>query len=264
MVSVNEIKTTKRSDLMLVDPRNLVIVEGFNVRHDMGDIESLSASILEIGLQVPLKAKKVRKSDKFELVDGHRRFKAIQHLLSSGHDIPFIEVQLFTGNEEDRVFSMVATGVGQKSLTELEQAEAIKRLISFHYKPEDIAPRIGKSVPHIYNMILLANASKKIKDKVVSGEISGTTIVHIIRQSDDEREQYKMVEDAIADAKSSGKKTATARNVSTLKTKKPEQKLKELISYLDASGIKNEKVELLVELVSNLKDGSIEELAKLF
>ncbi len=261
---MNEVHETKKTDILLVDPRNIVVVDGFNVRTDMGDIEALANSILEMGLQVPLMAKKVRGEDKFELVDGHRRFKAIQHLMANGHDIPFVKVLPFTGNEEDRVLAMVTTGTGQKPLTELEQAEAVKRLVNFHYKPEEIARKVGKSVPHIYNMLTLANASRKVKELVISGEISGTTIVHIVRQTADEREQYKMVQDAIENAKKEGKKKATAKNVSKLVQKNPAQKLKELIALLDAKGIKNDKTEFVAELVASLKDSSVEDLVKMF
>ena len=261
---MSEIKETKRTDILLVDPRNIVIVEGFNVRTDMGDIEALANSILESGLQVPLMGKKVKGEDKYELVDGHRRMTAINYLLSKGVGVPFVKLLPFTGNEEERILTMVTTGTGQKPLTELEQAEAVKRLVNFHYKPEEIAKKVGKSVPHIYNMLTLANASRKVKELVISGDISGTTIVHIVRQTNDEREQYRMVEEAIANAKKEGKKKATAKNVSALKNKNVLQKLKELIALLDEKGIKNDKVEFIAELISTAKDSSVEDLVKMF
>ena len=261
---MSEIKDTKKTDILLVDPRNLVIVDGFNVRTDYGDIEALAGSILELGLQVPLVGKKVRGEDKFELVDGHRRFKAIQYLLANGHDVPYVKLTPFTGNDEERVLAMVTTGTGQKPLTEIEQAEAIKRLVNFHYKPEEIGKKIGKSVPHIYNMLTLANTSRKVKELVISGKISGTTIVHIIRKTDDEREQYQMVTEAIENAKKEGKKTATAKNVTRLVQSNPMQKLKLLITMLDNNGIKNDKTEFVADLVSSLKDSSVEDLVKMF
>ena len=51
---MSEIKETKKTDILLVDPRNIIVVDGFNVRTDMGDIEALAGSIVELGLQVPL------------------------------------------------------------------------------------------------------------------------------------------------------------------------------------------------------------------
>lgn len=266
---MSEVKQTKRTDIMLVDPRNIVIKEGFNVRSDMGDIQALSDSIVETGLQVPLKAKKVKNEDKYELVDGHRRMAAIQLAIENGHDIQFVEVLAFKGNEEDQVFAMIITGTGQKPLNEVEQAEAIKRLINFGYKAEEIARKIAKSVPQVYNLISLANVSKKIKDSVVGGFISGATVVQIIRQTDDSDEQLKMVTQAIEDAQKNTTggdkpKKATAKNVAGLKRKSEGQKLSELVALLDEREVKNEKTELLAELVANLKDSSVEDLVKIF
>src|SRR5690606_28568233 len=107
---------TSKTDIMLVDPQNILIV-GDNIRQDLGDIEALAESIREIGLQIPLKAKKVRGEDKFNLVDGHRRFTAIQHLISLGVDVGKVPVVPFSGNDEDRLITMLATGIGQKELT---------------------------------------------------------------------------------------------------------------------------------------------------
>lgn len=266
---MGEVRQTKRTDIMLVDPRNIVVKEGFNVRTDMGDIQALSDSIVETGLQEPLKAKKVRNEDKYELVDGHRRMAAIQLAIEQGHDIQFVEVVPFKGNDEDQVFAMIITGTGQKPLNDVEQAEAIKRLINFGYKAEEIARKIAKSVPQIYNLITLANVSKKIKDNIASGLISGSTVVQIVRQTDDTEKQLEMVVQAIEDAQKNSNgsekpKKATAKNVVGLKRKNEGQKLFELVALLDERGVKNEKSELLAELVANLKDGSVEDLAKLF
>jgi ParB family chromosome partitioning protein len=259
-----EVKATKRTDILLVDPKNIVVTEGFNVRQDMGDIDALADSILELGLQVPLKAKKVRNEDKFELVDGHRRFAAVRKLMARGVDVGYIEVMPFKGNEEERVFAMITTGTGQKALNEIEQAEAIKRLVNFGYKADEIAKKIGKSLPHVYNLMALANVSKKIKETIMCGEISGTTVLNVVRTTTDEREQYEMIQSAIKDAKESGKKKATSKNVTGLKTKPPMQKLQELILVLEQNEVQNEKVELLHELVLKLKSGTTDDLVELF
>jgi ParB family chromosome partitioning protein len=254
---------TKKTDILLVDPKNILVTDGFNVRQDMGNLEELADSINSMGVEVPLKAKKVRGEEKYELVDGHRRYAAIQLLLAKGTDIPYVPVQPYTGNEEDRVFSMIITGTGQKSLTELEQAEAIKRLIAFGYGADEIAKKIGKSLPHVYNLMQLANCTKKIKDVIAKGEISGNTVVQIVKQTDDEHEQYEMITNAVSAAKAAGKNKATAKNVANLKTKTPIQKLKDVSNYFADNGITNEKVELLDSLLLNINNATVEELIEL-
>lgn len=43
-----EVNATKRTDLFLIDPRNIVVMEGFNVRRDF-DLEELKEQITDKG-----------------------------------------------------------------------------------------------------------------------------------------------------------------------------------------------------------------------
>lgn len=263
-METRQINKTKVTDLKLVDPRNIILVDGFNVRQDMGDLETLADSIQELGVEIPLKAKKVRGEDKWELVDGHRRMAAINLLLSKGIDIARIPVVPFVGNDEDKIISMIATGIGQKQLNEVEQSEAIKRLIKYGYKVEEISKKIGKSIPHVYNLSYLSNTSKQVKEFILNGKITPNTVIQIIKQTDDNEQQLKYIQKAIDNAENSGKKTATSKNVTGLKRKSPIQKLKELELYLDSNDISNEKTKLLYNLLINVNNKSVEELADLF
>ncbi len=265
----SEILKTKKTDILRVDPRNIIVKEGFNVRQDMGDIEALMNSLVELGQEVAIKCAKVRGEEKYELIDGHRRMAAINMALEKGIPFPYVKVELFVGSDEDRLFSMLVTGTGQKQLNELEQAEGFKRLIAFSYTKEDIAKKVGLSPAQVYNMLQLANVPQKIKLRIAENKISGNTVVQLIREVKDSEEQIRIVEEAIANVEANtveGKKPkkVTAKNISVIKTKTSEQKLKELVQALDADGVNNEKTEWLVELVVALKDSSVEELKKLF
>lgn len=259
---------TKKTDILSVDPRTVVITEGFNVREDLGDIEGLAQSIKESGQQVPLKVVKVRGEEKYRLIDGHRRMAAINLLLKQGVSVPYVVVTLFQGSEEDEVFSMIITGTGQKQLNDIEQAEAIKRLIAFGYKVEEIAVKIGKSVPHVYNLTYIADFPKPIKDLIVVGSISASTALSISRQEKDRDKFIKVVDDAVADAQKSAKdgktKKATNKNVVTLKTKTQAQKLAEAYAKLIEDGVNNEKVDFLEIVIHKSKDMSVEELVAVF
>lgn len=260
-----ELAATKRTDIMLVDPRNIVVREGFNVRTDMGDLQALSDSIVEIGLQVPLKAKKSRGEETYELVDGHRRIQAIMLAIENGHSIPYVEVMPFKGNEEDQVFSMIVTGTGQKPLNDVEQAEAIKRLVGFHYKVEEIAPKIGKSVPHVYNLLSLANVGKQIKNFIGDGLISGNTVVQIVKQTKNPDEQLKIVTEAIERVKvdtpeGEKPKKATIKHTITLKSKSPFQKFNELILELDKVEDRSAEASFLIDFYMALKTESVDEM----
>ena len=67
---------TKRKDIFLVDPRNIVGVDGFNVRRDF-DLEELKEQIKSKGVLNPLTVIAFRDNDgveRYKLVDGERRY----------------------------------------------------------------------------------------------------------------------------------------------------------------------------------------------
>jgi ParB family chromosome partitioning protein len=179
----NAVLPTKRKDrvLMSVSPENLVIKDGFNVRKDYGNLEELMTSIIESGLQIPLKARELKGiNDKWEIVDGHRRLEAIKLAIANGHEIPYVDVLAYKGNGEDEVFSMLITGTGQKPLNEMEQANAVERLIDYGYRVDLIAKKMGRSLPHVYYLVKLSGLPAKIKDRIQDGYISGLTTMAIV------------------------------------------------------------------------------------
>lgn len=270
MKSQKEVLKTKNSSaIMKVDPQNLILRDEFNVRKDMGDLNALMQSILSTGLQVPLKAKKVAGTDQYEVVDGHRRMSAILMAIEQGHEVLYVDVMTFSGNDEEQVMSMLVTGTGQKPLTEIEQAEAIKRLTGFGHRVEDIAKKMGKSLPHVYYLVKLSNLPTKVKNLIAEGYISGLAVMEIIEGEPNEELQIAMIEMAIEDAQKDAKKgeikKATKKNIEKNKKLKPIEKLKNLVETMNDAEIDNEKVALLNELWVRLKeDEDIDNLVILF
>jgi ParB-like partition proteins len=260
---MNTPNKTKKTDIMLVDPKNIVIV-GDNIRQDLGDIEQLASSIAEVGIQIPLKGKKVRGEDKFELVDGHRRFTAIQLLLSRGVDIGFIPVSPYLGNSEDRLITMLATGVGQKELTPVEQADGVKKLLSFGYNTDEIAKKIGKSLPHIYHLLKLSEAPRSIKKLIADGKVSANVVVEIIREfPDDEEKQIEKIKGLVEVATERGKTKVTKST--TEKKYVPSKALKSLVDRINNQDEKTEKMEWFLTVYEKMQTTkSIEELVELF
>lgn len=268
--TVKEVLKTKNSSaIMKVDPQNLILRDDFNVRRDMGDLNALMQSILSSGLQVPIKAKKVAGTDQYEVVDGHRRMSAISMAIEQGHEVLYVDVMTFSGNDEEQVMSMLVTGTGQKPLTEIEQAEAIKRLTGFGHRVEDIAKKMGKSLPHVYYLVKLSNLPTKVKNLIAEGYISGLAVMEIIEGEPNEELQIAMIEMAIEDAQKDAKegeiKKATKKNIEKNKKLKPIEKLKNLVETMNDAEIDNEKVALLNELWVRLaEDEDIDNLVMLF
>ena len=70
-----ETNKTKNTDLFLIDPRNIVVVDGFNVRRDF-DLDELKEQIKAKGVLNPLTViafKDDEGNEKYKLVDGERR-----------------------------------------------------------------------------------------------------------------------------------------------------------------------------------------------
>lgn len=163
-----------RSDQYRIPLDNITIDPKFNVREDYGDINELAKNIAENGQNI---AGIIRYEDgKAILVDGHRRFKAI-NLANKKYkaDIPnFKCVKEERGaNEESRIICMLSTSLG-KPLTPLEQAAAIKRLIDYGYKQTEIAKKLGKTVPAVSALLALNSASHELRTAVKEKKISSS------------------------------------------------------------------------------------------
>jgi ParB family chromosome partitioning protein len=132
-----DVLVTKRTDIMLVDPRNITVEEGFNVRKDMGDLEGLAHSVVTDGVIVPIEGYKVRSEDRYVLTDGHRRLAAVKLALKfhaegkAGFEdvskIQLIRLIPSSANIKDRLYIMAITGEKKKDLTDLEKAEMYAR-----------------------------------------------------------------------------------------------------------------------------------------
>lgn len=73
-----EINATKRTDIYQIDPRNVDVVAGFNVRRKF-DIEELKEQIKLNGVLNPITVIPTKLADgteRYRLVDGERRLRA--------------------------------------------------------------------------------------------------------------------------------------------------------------------------------------------
>lgn len=72
-----ETNATKRTDIFLIDPRNIVVVENFNVRRDF-DLEELKEQIKSKGVLNPVTVIPFKEDgvERYKLVDGERRYRA--------------------------------------------------------------------------------------------------------------------------------------------------------------------------------------------
>lgn len=247
----------KRSDLFWIKPSELKIEEGFNVRQDYGDIESLSNSIEENGVKIPLIVNKTRGKDEYTVVDGHRRYYALQGL-SDDIRVPVL-VDGRSSNEESRTLGMVIYNGGKK-LTLLEESEVYKRLINYGWNQSEIALKIGKSKAHISNCILLTSASTQLKENIREGKISASYVIDGLKSSNssDIYERVKKIPTKKVTKKHTGSRSISNKFLYTLRKELDDSEAKD--DTLDAINLiirYSERDLSRDELIKMLKNGTL-------
>jgi ParB family chromosome partitioning protein len=129
-------------------------------------IEELKQSILEHGILQPII---VRKSIKgYEIVVGERRFRAAKE--AKLEKIPVVVREL---TEQQMMELAVLENLQREDLTPIEEGSAYQMLMQkLGLTQEELAKRLGKSRPHIANLVRLLSLPNKIQDLISSGEIS--------------------------------------------------------------------------------------------
>ena len=213
-----ETNVTKRTDIYSVDPRNVVVVENFNVRRDFA-LDELKEQIKAQGVLNPITVIPFKDEDgneKYRLVDGERRLRATLAAIDEGADIKRIKALFLPRNtkEEDLLIEQMMRNEG-KNFTEYEQAIMFQRFRDkFGYTPAEIAAKFCKSQTFVGRCLSLLELAPEIQTKIEQGEISTGAVRQIVSTNkDDEKAQIAAVEDAIADAKEKGSKSASVKNL---------------------------------------------------
>ena len=199
-------ENSKRGDEIAKIPLDKITVrENFNVREDYGDIEGLANSILENGQTLPGRVD-ILETGYFLLVDGHRRFKALQLLAEQGHEPYFLAIVNGKRTTEEQRILQMFTSQDNKQLEPVEVAELIQRLVNLGYKAADVAKKIGKSDVYVSQMLSFSAESPVIKEAVKEGHLTVTTALKLKKEIPLQSERNKAVIKAVSN-KSSEKKT---------------------------------------------------------
>lgn len=195
---------SSRSDMVTIDIRTIDVDWEDNVRRNYNEIDALAESIKMHGLKDPLKVSKVKGEERYKLVDGHRRYRAITQLLEQGVPISRVKAIVVTNNPETRLAEMIITGVQKQTLHPVEQAEAFLRLKNYGWDVKKIASMLGESgdgktrLNLVYRYLKLAEAPEVIKQRCLRGEISHDTVIKIIETNEGDYEKtVEVVETAI-------------------------------------------------------------------
>ena len=215
----NEINATKRTDIYQIDPRNIVVVEGFNARKNF-DLDELKEQIRKVGVLnpitvIPFKDKETG-TEKYRLVDGERRYRAVMALLAEGEDIKRIKAMYLPKGtkEEDLLIQQLLKNTG-KQFSEIETAKLFNRFKEqWGYTQTEIADKFCKKASFVSRCMALLDLPAEIIEMMERGEISADTARQIAnRHKDDVDAQVEDAEKAVNTAKAKGKKTATTKDI---------------------------------------------------
>lgn len=261
---------TKRTDIFLIDPRNIVVMENFNVRRDF-DLDELKEQIKAKGVLNPITVKPFKNEngeEKYELIDGERRFRATMLAISEGADIPWIKSLKAPKDAtlEDLLVEQMMRNEG-KRFSEYESGIMFKRFKEeFGYTQAQIAEKFKKSPAYVSKCLSFMDLPQDIQDRIIRNEISAKAAKDIVATYETEQEQLEATKAAVQIAHEQGKKTATNKEINLAMKDAKEAKamaetLRKIWAYLDGEEVINilqlakhlDKTESLRHAIKELK-----------
>jgi ParB family chromosome partitioning protein len=135
---------------------------------DSDKLDELASSLREHGLLEPLVVRRRPGGDDFELIAGERRWRAAQRA-----DLKQVLVVVRDVSAADAFELALIENIQREDLDPIEFAEAMDRLVKEHgYTQDTLAQRVGKDRSTIANALRLLRLPPKVREQVVSGELS--------------------------------------------------------------------------------------------
>lgn len=153
-------------------------------------LKELAESIKEHGIIQPLI---VRKSIKgYELVAGERRLRAAKEA-----GLTTVPVVIKSYSDQQLMEIALIENLQRENLNPIEEAEAYQKLIDHcSYTQDELAQKVGKSRPHVANMLRLLNLPQPIRKLVSNAELS-MGHARAILPVEDQQLQWKLAQDVI-------------------------------------------------------------------
>ena len=136
---------------------------------DKAGLEELAQSMAENGIVQPILVRpNPQKEGRYQLIAGERRWRAAQ--IARLHDIPTIIRDL---TDKQAAELSLIENIQRQDLSAIEEALGYRALIEAHdYTQGDLAGIVGKSRPHISNMMRLLNLPDEIHEMILRGDLN--------------------------------------------------------------------------------------------
>ncbi|MGQ2994260.1 hypothetical protein [Variovorax sp.] len=205
----------KSADLWMAPVGSLRLVPGFNIRpinraHVDGLKDSIRANGYNRGEALKVFISKDGDKDVVNVWDGQHRLTAVQELIAEGEGIEFLPVIASPAGTSmvDVTVGMTITADKKMALTMQDWATSCKRLIGYGLDADEIALRLGKSKPQIYDFLVLAGASRRVWAMIEAKKVSATTAIKMLKKHG--AATADVLDKKFADAQARGKKKVTA------------------------------------------------------
>lgn len=148
---------------------------------DKDTLKELANSLLKQGVIQPILIRPAPNVvNKYQLIAGERRWRAAQ--IAKIYEIPAV-IREFTEQEAAEI--ALVENIQRRDLSSIEEATAYQQLIqTYGYTQKELSQVIGKSRPHIANIMRLLTLPEWIQSKIDSGNISVGQIRPIIGHVD--------------------------------------------------------------------------------
>jgi len=139
-------------------------------RHfDEEALQELALSIRERGILEPLLVRALPHArDSYEIIAGERRWRAAQ--IAGLHEVPALIREL---TDREALEFGIIENVQREDLSPLEEGEGYKRLLEeFGHTQDALAKIVGKSRPHITNMLRLLTLPAGVRQLIAEGKLT--------------------------------------------------------------------------------------------
>jgi ParB family chromosome partitioning protein len=133
------------------------------------ELNELAASIKERGIIQPIVVRAAKgKDNQFEIIAGERRWRAAQR--AGLHEVP---IAIIEATDAQVLEFAIIENVQRADLNPIEEAAGYLALMEeFKHSQDDVAQIVGKSRPHVANMVRLLKLSEPVQQLVRTGKIS--------------------------------------------------------------------------------------------
>lgn len=153
----------------------------------------------------PLLVRPLATADGFEIVFGHRRFRAAK---IAGFSIVPCMVRSMTDEEVKR--AQISENLAREDVHAIEEAEGFQALMQDHrITADELAAQTGKSRSYIYGRLVLLKACKQVREACLQGAIGSETALLLARLRTDKLQTKALayIASAYIDMGDGGKKS---------------------------------------------------------